>query len=179
MFFFLHLFIPIYSCIFSVLSIFKCCLNFFTYPGLISDSGFVFLFRFLRGTPIWSQANSEMLSVVIFDNNLFNVSVFTLIFFSTWFMRDCNVVFFSVMIFFINSTFILSSCVNIRFVVLRCVVFRFSLFCVSIRLGRSLLLFLFRLQDLVHILPSLFVHIFSVGVSDLRCCLGRYLCTWN
>ena len=47
----------------------------------------------------------------------------------------CDVIFFSVMIFFINSTFILFSCVNSCFKVLWYMVFRFSVFCISIRLG--------------------------------------------
>ena len=55
-------------------------------------------------------------------------------FFLSWFLRDGNVVSFSVMIFFINSKFILSS-VNIYFVVRGFWAFPLSGFCFSIRLG--------------------------------------------
>ena len=61
--------------------------------------------------------------------------VSTLTFYQSRSLRDANVVFYSTMIFFINSIFILSSCVKVCFVVLFCVVFRFLLFCVSVRWG--------------------------------------------
>ena len=75
-----------------------------------------------------------MLSVGIFGNNLFVFWFSTLNFFPFCFLRDSNVVFFSVMIFDINSTFF-QSCVNVCLVVFRYVLFGFSLFCFSIRLG--------------------------------------------
>ena len=53
-----------------------------------------------------------------------------------WSLRDDNVVFYSVMIFFINSIFIVTSCVNVCSIVLG-VAFWFSLFCLSIRLEGS------------------------------------------
>ena len=46
--------------------------------------------------------------------------------------RNDNFLFFLIMIFFINCTFILSSRVNIYFVVLEAVVFQLSIFCISI-----------------------------------------------
>ena len=54
----------------------------------------------------------------------------------SWFVTDGNESFF-VMIFFINSKFILSSCINIVFVVLGLVVFWFLVFCVSVRVTNS------------------------------------------
>ena len=56
-----------------------------------------------------------MLLVRIFGDNLFTILVSTMTFFQSWFLRDGNVVFFSVMILFINSTFILSFGVNVCF----------------------------------------------------------------
>ena len=124
------------------------CRNFFIYfSRQISHSDFVFLRRFLKGTtilsptnfaPAWiSSFNSVMLSIGIFVNKLFFFSISTKTFFQSWFLRDGNVVFFSIMIFFINPTSILSSCVNVCSVLLGLYCFSFSLFCVSIRLGAS------------------------------------------
>ena len=50
---------------------------------------------------------------------------------------DSNIVFFLVMISFINIKFILSFCLSTCFVVLGCVAFCFSVFCASIWLGGS------------------------------------------
>ena len=63
----------------------------------------------------------------MFGSNLFTYPFLTLTIFQYWFLKDGNVV-FSVMISFIDSTFILSFCVNICFVVFGCVVFLFSAF---------------------------------------------------
>ena len=63
-------------------------------------------------------------------------SVFVLTFFQSSFLRACNVIFISVMIFYTNSRFILS-CDNFSFVVLECVAFRLSVFCISIWLRDS------------------------------------------
>ena len=71
----------------------------------------------------------------IFDNNLFTFTVSTLTFFLSQFLKDGNAVFFSVMIFFINSTFILSFGINIYFMVLGSVVFWILEFCPSIWFG--------------------------------------------
>ena len=92
--------------------------------------------------------SSVMLLFGLFLYNLFNFSVST--FFQSWFPRYGYVVFFFVWIVFSNSSFILSSCVNICFVVLVSVEFRFSLFCVSIRLTPfPYLVFRFWPEDLV------------------------------
>ena len=84
-------FIPTYSRVFPFLSIFVCCRNFLKcFSNLISHPSFELLFAFLRETPILSQTNfasaeinsfnSVMLFVVILVNNLFILSVSTLIF---------------------------------------------------------------------------------------------------
>ena len=93
--------------------------------SLISYPGFEFLFVFLWRSlillltsfaPAWINSfNSVIVAVVISCNNLFTFSILTKISFQCWFLRDNKVVFFSVMIFFINSTFILSSFVNFCF----------------------------------------------------------------
>ena len=148
---------------FSFLSTFVCCCSFFTCSSsLISYPGFVF--GFLWRTMILSQSNFTpalissfcfvMLPIGIFGNNwsTFLVSTLTICQFRS--LRDGNVVLFSVMIFFINSTFILSS-VIICFVLLGIcyvLVFNtlhfnlvgnscFSVFSISIFLGGILSLF--------------------------------------
>ena len=95
---------------FSFLRTFARCRNFHIYPSsLISHPGFVFLFGFLRGTPIISQANFPpaqissfifvMQRVRIFVNNFFTFSVCILTLVQSWFLRDGIIVFFSVMVF--------------------------------------------------------------------------------
>ena len=49
-------------------------------------------------------------------------------FFLSLLQNDGNVIFCSVMIFFIKSTFILSSRVNVYFLIFWCMIFRFLLF---------------------------------------------------
>ena len=68
-----------------------------------------------------------MLPFGIFVNNVY-LSIFYLDSFLSWFPRDSNVVFFSIMIFFRNCTFTLFYYINICFVVLGFVVFQFSVF---------------------------------------------------
>ena len=70
-----------------------------------------------------------MLFVGIFEN-IFSASALS--YFQSWFLWDCHIVFFSIMIFFINSRFILFSCVKVIFVVLVGVVVWFSVFCVLV-----------------------------------------------
>ena len=65
-----------------------------------------------------SSFNSVILSVGIFGDNLFIFLFSTLTFFQSSFLREGNVVFFSLMIFFISSTFIFSYYINVCFVVL-------------------------------------------------------------
>ena len=121
-----HFFFSIHNILscFFFLNIFACCHKLFTGPSsLISHPGFVFLFEFLKETTILSQTNFAlayispfsfvMLPVRIFVNDFFSFSVSTFTFFKFCFLRDGHVVFFSVMIFFINFTFILSFRVNI------------------------------------------------------------------
>ena len=51
-------FFPKYFHVFSILTLFACCRNFFFCPSsLISYSGFLFLFEFLCGPPILSLTN--------------------------------------------------------------------------------------------------------------------------
>ena len=57
--------------------------------------------------------------------------------FRSWYLGDSNVDFFSFMIFSLNSSLFLSSCINIDVVLLCYKMFWFSVFCVSTRLGRS------------------------------------------
>ena len=52
----------------------------------------------------------------------FSVSALTV--FSSWFLNDGNLVFFSDIILFIISIFIFSSCVNVCFLLFGCIVFR-------------------------------------------------------
>ena len=101
----------IFSDFFLCLSIFVCCHRFLIcVSSLISHSGFEFLFVFLRGTLILSKTNfspalissfnSVMFFVKKYINNPFSFSVSTSTFFQSWFLRDCNVVFFSNVILF-------------------------------------------------------------------------------
>ena len=90
-----------------------------------TNFSFVFLFGFPWEIPILSQDyyapesissfNSVMLPVGIFINNWLTFSVSTFIFFLSWFLRNSNTVFFSVMIFFINFSFFLSSCITLTY----------------------------------------------------------------
>ena len=75
----------------------------------------------------------------IFINNFFTLLVSTLTFYQSGFLKDGNIVFTSLMIFFIKSTFFLSSYVNVDVVVLGSMVFWFSVFCASIKVGGSCL----------------------------------------
>ena len=102
------------------------------YPKLVSSLHRINLF------------NSVTLLAGIFVINLFTFSVSTVTFSLSWFLRDSDVLFFLDTIFFIMSTFVLSSGVNICFVVLGSIVLWFSVYCISIRLGFFLFfLFLF------------------------------------
>ena len=101
-----------------------------------------------------------MLSVGIFANNLFIFSVSTLILFQPWFLRDVHVELFSVVIFFITTTFILSSCVNVLSVVFGYVVIRLQLFCIWIVLRSS----------------CFSVFCFSPNVADTCWCVFLFIC---
>ena len=80
----------------------------------------VFLFGFYMKIPILFQTSFGpvlisllsfvMLPVGIFANNFFIFLVSTFILFQSWFLRDINVVFFSIMILFIIYEVILSFC---------------------------------------------------------------------
>ena len=56
-----------------------------------------------------SSFSSVMLSVGMFGYNSLTFSVFTLTILQSWILRDSNVIFFSVIIFSVDSIFILSS----------------------------------------------------------------------
>ena len=66
---------------------------------------------------------------------MFSFLVSTLTFFQSWFLGDGNVVFFSLLNFFLDFSFILSSYANVCFIVLGSAAFQFSAFCFSFRLG--------------------------------------------
>ena len=74
-----------------------------------------------------------MLSVGVYFINLFTLSVSTLnFFFQFWLLRDGNVIFYSLMIFFINSTFLLCSRVKKNAEMLGFLMAWYSIFSVSI-----------------------------------------------
>ena len=120
------------------------CLTLFWYPLNLLSFAYIFWF-------ISSSCIVRLICCLVF--------VFSL------FLRVGNV-FFSVMIFFINYKFILSSCVNIFVVLGVCGVLVFCILCfnsVRVTLAFQYLIFWFGLWHLVHILHYLLVHIFLVS----------------
>ena len=87
-------------------------------------------------------------------------------------MWDGNLVCFSFIIFFINSTFILSSCVNIYFVVLGSMASRSSEFCFAVGGGGGLFFSVFRVLIRVwessYNLHYLFVDIFLISHNEKK-----------
>ena len=131
---------------FNFLCSFACCCTFFICSSTSPD--FVFLFRFpwvmlilflTRIAPAYiNMLSSVMLSIGMCCNILVTFLVSNLTFFQFWFLTDGNVVFRSLITFFIfNSTFFLSFCVDID-VFLCSVMIWLSIFCVLIHL-RSIL----------------------------------------
>ena len=146
--------------------ILTCCRNLFISDSSLSyHPGFDFLSVVFKRTPIFSftpacikSFNSVMSLVGLFVNKSFTFSVSDLTVLQSWFLRECNVVFFSGMILLMVSTLVYSSWVSVCV----CVFAVYVLFSCSVWLGVS----------------GFSVFNVSVTVFGICWCVCLYICWW-